>query len=99
MVEGMVIKVITSCSLRPGQPRQETADGLDAVLRIARKADHHLGNLRYLGRVRRHACRPNRITHVDKQLKLNSASRGGEGPSLRPPAPKQIILPNANTAL
>ncbi len=43
MVAGMVMKVMTSCSLRPGQPGEETADGLDAVLGIAGDADDGFG--------------------------------------------------------
>ena len=41
IVDGIVMNVMTSCSLRPGQPREKTADGLDAVLRIAGDADDH----------------------------------------------------------
>ena len=40
-----------------GQPRQEAADGLDAILRIARDANHRLGNAGDWARRRRGVVR------------------------------------------
>ena len=38
------------------QPREKAADGLDAVLRVARNADHHFVDLRYFLRAARRRC-------------------------------------------
>ena len=47
---GMVMKVMTSCSLRPASRARKTADGLDAVLGIAGETNDGFGNFRHLRR-------------------------------------------------
>ena len=60
-----------------GQPREKAADGLDAVLRVARDADHHFVDLRYFLRAARRRCtRCCYITHGTSNSKLTD-SQGG----------------------
>jgi len=64
IVEGIVMNVMTSCSLRPAKAREKSADGLDAVLRIARDADDRFVDLRNFRRAtRRRQSVLNCITH------------------------------------
>src|SRR5208282_5973811 len=54
-----------------GQPREESADGLDAILRIAGNADHRLVDPRNFRRAtRRRGCHC--VTHGTSRLKMSA---------------------------